>query len=60
LQIDSEKLWRGGQQQAVYMFEGLQKKRHLQFCVPTSIQIRKIFPDHNFVYKSIPFQVKWI
>jgi len=56
LHIDSEKLWRGGQQQAVYLYEGMQQRGipGCFVCQPHS-KLEQYFQKHNLEYKSIPF-----
>ncbi len=50
LHIDSEKLWRGGQQQAVYLFEALLAKNYVTafVCQPHSVLAK------YFVTKKLP------
>ena len=57
LHIDAEKLWRGGQQQAVYLYEGMQQRGIPGnfVCQPHS-KLEQYFQKHNLEYKSIPFR----
>ncbi|HOJ41797.1 MAG TPA: glycosyltransferase family 4 protein [Candidatus Syntrophosphaera thermopropionivorans] len=56
LHIDSEKLWRGGQQQAVYLYEGMQKRGiPCSFVCQPQSKLEQYFQNHNLDYKSIPF-----
>lgn len=56
LHIDSEKLWRGGQQQAVYLYEGMQKRGiPCSFVCQPQSKLEQYFQNHNLDYQAIPF-----
>jgi glycosyltransferase involved in cell wall biosynthesis len=60
LHIDTEMSWRGGQQQAVYLYEEMLKRgfETCFICRPGS-RIAEYFLSRNLPYKQIPFWGEW-
>lgn len=56
LHLDSEKSWRGGQQQASYLHNGLlQKNIKSYFFCKTGSQLAKHFEKEKIIYNTLPF-----
>jgi glycosyltransferase involved in cell wall biosynthesis len=55
LHLDSEKSWRGGQQQAIYLFEYLLKQGiRTEFICRKQSHLEEYLSKHNLPYKSLP------
>jgi len=54
IHLDTEPNWRGGQQQAIYLFEGMLKRGYetLFFCKPESA-LHKYIRENNLPHKSL-------
>ena len=60
LHVDAEMSWRGGQQQAVYLYEGLRQRGWQTgfVCRPGSA-LQKYFRDHRQPQVSLAFRGEW-